>query len=465
MDSRLKELFSNTILFTIANFSSKVLVFLMVPLYTYILTPEDYGIANLVQTTSNLMYPLLSISIAESVLRFCFIDKYNKSIIISYGVRVILIGSIISLILGVIFAQMPLFSEIGSFVYFIPVQFFLNSSLKLLHSFARGINKVKVSATAGVFNTFLIIILNLAFLLILKIGVLGYILSYVIADFCVLILLLFQTKAYNYITKRKDQILFKEMANYSIPLVPNSISWWALDSFNQYLILSAIGLHFVGMYSAALKIPSILTVFADIFAQAWLLSALKDYGSNASKAFIKKVYENYSAVLLLASSLIILFTYPLAKILLSGQFLEAWRFIPFLFVSVFWGAFVGFYGSIFSAERKNIMQLISTLVGAGISIIVAIIFVKEYQLYAIALSNMIGYFVIWLVRRISVEKYIELGVSTPRSLAYGCCLIIEAILVSRGLIIWAILVFLSLLIININYVIYIFKFTKKQIIK
>lgn len=465
MDSRLKELFSNTILFTIANFSSKILVFLMVPLYTYILTPEDYGIANLIQTTTNLMYPLLSITIAEAVLRFCFIDKYNKSMIFSYGVRVVLIGSIVSLILGLIFAQSSFFSEIGSFVYFIPVLFFLSSALKLLHSFARGINKVKISATAGVVNTFLIIILNLIFLLVLKIGVIGYMLSYVIADVIVVFILFYKTNAIHYITNKQDFSLFKDMTSYCLPLMPNSISWWALDNFNQYLILSSIGVYFVGMYSAALKIPTILTVFADIFAQAWLLSAIKDYGSDESKIFIKKVYKIYSLLLVIATSFIILFTYPLAQILLSGPFFNSWRFIPFLFISVFWGAFVGFYGAIFSAERKNMMQLISTLVGASVSIIIALLFVKEYGLYAIALSNMVGYFIIWLIRRVSIKKHINLGISTFKSITYGCCLFVESLLVSCGFHYWAILIFLMLVIINIKDFVYLFNFVKKQIIK
>ena len=465
MDTKLKELFSNTILFTIANFSSKVLVFLMVPLYTYILAPEDYGIANLVQTTSNLLYPILSITIAESVLRFCFIDKYVKAIVFSYGVRVILFGSFVSVILGLIFRQISIFEEIGLYVYFIPVQFMLNATLRLLHSFARGIDKVRVSATAGVINTFLIIAFNLFFLLVLKIGVMGYMLSYACADTIVAFYLIYKTDAMHFVTLKRDGELFKSMIGYCLPLMPNSISWWALDSFNQYLILSAIGLHFVGMYSAALKIPTILTVFADIFAQAWLLSAIKDYGSEESKMFIKNVYKSYSSILVVVTSLIILFTYPLAKILLSGQFFEAWRFIPYLFISVFWGAFVGFYGSIFSAERKNIMQLVSTLVGATISVVIALIFVKEFNLYAIAIANMIGYFIIWLVRRISVNKYIDLGISTFRSIFYGAILIVEAWLVSSGYHYYAIFIFIILTALNMKQLLYIIIYFRNQLIR
>lgn len=74
---------------------------------------------------------------------------------------------------------------------------------------------------------------------------------------------------------------------FSMPLVSNQISWWALSSVNRYVMLAWLGVSAVGIYSATLRIPSILTVLCDIFAQAWLLSALKDYGTDE----YQKVYK------------------------------------------------------------------------------------------------------------------------------------------------------------------------------
>ena len=43
-----KKLISNTFIFAVGTFSSKLLVFLLMPLYTRVLTPEDYGVVNLI---------------------------------------------------------------------------------------------------------------------------------------------------------------------------------------------------------------------------------------------------------------------------------------------------------------------------------------------------------------------------------------------------------------------------------
>ena len=75
MNPKLKELFSNTLIFTLANFSSKILVFLMVPLYTAVLTTEEYGVSDMVNTVGNLLLPFLSLAISNAVLRFCFLQE------------------------------------------------------------------------------------------------------------------------------------------------------------------------------------------------------------------------------------------------------------------------------------------------------------------------------------------------------------------------------------------------------
>ena len=121
--------------------------------------------------------------------------------------------------------------------------------------------------------------------------------------------------------KREFNIsLAKEMVLFSIPLIPNSIGWWLMGSFNNYFILSALGTTAVGLYTAALRIPSILTALSDIFSQAWLLSALKNYETEEGKAFIMAVHRKFFSVLCVLTSLFVLFSYPIAKILITAEF-------------------------------------------------------------------------------------------------------------------------------------------------
>lgn len=270
-------------------------------------------------------------------------------------------------------------------------------------------------------------------------------------------------KAVETYTTTKNIELRKEMFKYSIPLVPNSLSWWAISSVNRYIMLAWLGVSAVGIYSATLRIPSILTVLCDIFAQAWLLSALKDYGSDESKRFIRSMHNKYFALLILLTACIILLAYPLAKILLSGDFSQYWWVTPYLFISVFYGALVGFLGSIFSSERKNTMQFVSTMIGAIVSILITVLFLNQYGVSVVAISTMVGYYVIWLIRRIAVNKYINVGYGTINSSLQGAVLLAEAILVGREMYLWAVLCVISLVVINIKEIILIFKFGMLEI--
>lgn len=462
MNQRIKELLSNTLLFTIANLGSKILVFLMVPLYTAVLSTEEYGISDMVHTTASMLMPILTAMIAEAVLRFCFIKDCDANDVFSIGLRFISLGFIVCVLLAVIFYFIPYFKPLGWYVLFIPVVFLSQSLTNLFHKFARGIDKVKVSAFGGLLGTVCVIIFNLLFLLIFKWDITGYLVAYSLADFIVIGFMARECNVKEYLTLKSNAILRKQMLHYSVPLIPNQISWWALSSVTRYMMLAWLGVSAVGIYSATLRIPTILTVLSDIFAQAWLLSALKNYGSSESKVFISSMHSSYFSVLIVLTAALILLSQPLASLLLSGEFSSYWYLIPFMFISVYWGALSGFLGSVFSAERKNTMQFVSTIVGASVAIILSALFMKKHGVIVAALSVLVGYFVIWLIRRVSVNKYLQLRLSTVVSICEGLVLLAEAVLVSKEMYLYASLCIVGLATINIKAIVQIVRFGAKE---
>ena len=71
MNRKYKDLSKNVVLFTISSFGSKVLVFLLTPLYTSMLSGEEFGTADIINTTVSFVLPILLICIESGVLRFC----------------------------------------------------------------------------------------------------------------------------------------------------------------------------------------------------------------------------------------------------------------------------------------------------------------------------------------------------------------------------------------------------------
>lgn len=445
MDSKIKELLSNTMLFTLANLGSKVLVFLMVPFYTYILTPKEYGITGVVQTTSTLLLPIITLKIQDAVLRFCFNKDVNKQHVIKIGLVVVCVGCLLGVLITFVLNQLPLFDEVGVFIFYLPILILTHSLSQLFSFFARGINQVKASAVSGVINTFVVVVLNLLFLLYLKLGISGYLLSYAIADGISALYLFVFCDIHKYIKNGFDRPLALKMVSFSTPLIPTSLSWWLLSSFNNYFILYTLGASAVGLYSASLRIPSILTVLSDIFAQAWLLSALKNYESAEGKAFIISVHRKFFSVLCFLTGGITILTYPLSELLLMGEFFEGWRLIPLLFLSVFMGALIGFYGTIFSAENKTIVHFTTTIIGGAISVLIVLFFLKDNGLVVISEATVAGYFVIWILRIRKLKKYIDIGMNLFECMIYVVFLLLIALFVMYRLYIYAICVYLIML--------------------
>ena len=77
-NKKIKTLAKDTGLFAISNFGSKILVFLLTPLYTSILTTEEYGIADLITTTIGFIYPILTLAIADATIRYALDKETDK---------------------------------------------------------------------------------------------------------------------------------------------------------------------------------------------------------------------------------------------------------------------------------------------------------------------------------------------------------------------------------------------------
>ena len=151
-------------------------------LYTAVLSTEEYGISDMVQTTAQMLFPILTCMIADAILRFCFIKNVDRRKLFSTGLRVTLWGFVISLFITAGLYFLPMFDSIGGYILFVPIMLCNQGLMNLMHKFARGIDNVKVSVSGGLLSSFMVVVLNLFFLLVLRLGDMGFLLSYTIAD-------------------------------------------------------------------------------------------------------------------------------------------------------------------------------------------------------------------------------------------------------------------------------------------
>ena len=247
--NRYKKLMGNTIIFAIGTFSSKVLVFLMLPFYTNILSTGEYGTVDALINVGQLMIPIASVGINNAVIRFGLENNVDRKSVFSSGLYTILIGFAC---LAVVSPVLRYFMDFMAGYTIAVLAFVLASSLRTLCiQFALSMGYNKMYAANGIGNTFLNVILNI--LLLPHFRVMGYLMANIISDLVLGLLMFVLAKEHRYLlppfSRRMDRGLSRRMRKYALPLVPQTVCQWIINMSDRYLIIFFISTEEIGRAS------------------------------------------------------------------------------------------------------------------------------------------------------------------------------------------------------------------------
>ena len=419
--SNYKKLGKDVLLMTIGSFGSKLLTFVFVGFYTGMLSTEEYGPADLISTTIMLLFPFFSAIICEAMMRFALEKENDPKQVWSIGIKVTIIGSAVFMVLSPIVFLTPL-KDYYIFVVLYYITYAFNHAVSY---FVRGINKTKIFALGGIVQTFAVIVSSLTLLLWLKLGILGYLISHVIGSVVstVYMYLFAKVHKYGFTWKNTDKAMQKQMLKYSIPMIPNSVSWWLSDTASKFFLTMFIGTSATGLFSVANKIPHIMTTMTGIFGRAWKINAVDDFGSEKSKKFYEDCFSKMAAMLLLFISVMLLMNKPLALILFKKEFFKARQFVPILLFSTIMHAYSEFLGSIYTSSYKTNFLIVSTSIGAAINVLMNIILIPRVGIMGAAISVATAQTVICISRLIHSRSILKLKYHWQRD---GMCYFIIA---------------------------------------
>lgn len=405
---RNKYLYKNTIIFAIGSLSTKFISFLMVPLYTYVLTTSQYGITDLAFTFSMLLTPLVALNIHEAIMRFSLDKNANRKNIICTGFAIFMAGSVLSLLIIPLLFFVPILNNYAILVYLL---IWSTTLFYITQSYLKGIEKLKFLAVSNILSTFLLVAFNVVFLLAFHWGINGYLLasifSYIITS---LIIIVFGKMKQYFIGFYFDKKMAKEMLKYSIALVPNSMLWWVTNSSDRFMVTAFCGTSANGIYAVAYKLPTLLSNISNIFQQAWQFSAIMEVDSIDKDAYNSKVFRMYSKFIFVISSFLILVQKPLLKIYVDNKFFDAWKYTSVLIIAFALLSFASFVGTYYTVAKNNIGMMLSAVCGAIVNIILNLILIPQIGIQGASVATCFGYFSILLYRVIDTQKYVKLQV-------------------------------------------------------
>ena len=410
--NKYKTLLSNTFLISMGTFGSKLLVFLMIRFYTGYLTPSDYSTADLITQTANLLFPIISLGIADGVFRFTLDESADKKCVFSTGFFSITFGS---LLFFAIVPLLTLFKDFKGYIWLIVVYTIASSYHALCAHYIRGIGKTAFFAIQGIINTALVIGFNILFLAVLGLGITGYVLSVVLADVICTLIIFFKEKLWRLFTVKPQRPIVISMLKYSIPLIPTTVLWWVTSVSDRYMVNGFIGSDANGLYAISYKLPTLLTLIATMFMQAWQFSAVsEDNGDKKEHAeFFSTVWRSFQAVMFICASLVIALSIPAMKILTTKPFFDSWRYVPLLAIAMVFTAFVSFTGTVYVVNKKSVLSLLTTIIGAVINIALNLILIPSpLGVYGAAIATVASYLIVFVIRCFNVRKYIPFNLYT-----------------------------------------------------
>lgn len=434
MKEKYKYLSKNVFLFTLSGFVPKILSFILIPIYTGYLSPADYGISDLIVTTAMLLVPIFTLDIQDAVMRYALDKSYDNADVLSIAIKIILKGSLIVTGISVLLSLLNINGLENTYLLFIVIMFLTSSLSNTFSLFCRGIDKIKILTIGSILNSGVMLISNILFLVCFKWGLNGFLVANSLGALANILFIFIFAKLWRFITFRDNKDVRKQMIAFSFPLIFSVIAWWINNASDRYVLTWISGVSISGVYAISYKIPNLLSMFQNIFTQAWSVSAIKEFDKKDTDGFIGNMFTLMNCSMVIVCSIILIFNVPLAYILYSNEFFLAWKNVPPLLISVVFNAMALFIGSLFTAVKDTKTLAVSTLVGAVMNIIFNFLLIYYFQAYGAAIATLIGYLVTFIIRYNSLRKYIKMKVNMKREAGAYVVLILQMMVSCLGVI-------------------------------
>lgn len=409
MNVRSKYLIKNIGILTISNFASKILVFLLVPLYTSVLSAEEVGLYDLTVSTVSLLFPILNLNIVDALMRFLMDKSKSKEEVALIGIKYVAISILAFLLFLIIVSKIEVLRSIHNFEILIFFYYLFTCFNQYFIQFAKGIEKVFVMGVASVLGTVTMLAANVVLLLVVKAGLPGFFIANILGQALPAAYLLVRTKIWNYINKWKvNKNLQKEMLLYCVPLIATAVGWWVNSASDKYVVSFICGVAANGVLSVSYKIPAIINTLQSIFMQAWQISAIREYGEKDTAAFYGKTFNLLNVFMSAACSWIIILAKPIGHVLYQKEFFSAWQYVPFLLIASVLNSASGFLGPILSAKKASKPMAMSAVYGAIVNLVMNIVFVYLIGIQGATIATVISSFIIYWVRKKAVGDEIKI---------------------------------------------------------
>jgi len=401
--NKVKRFLKTLLVYFVGTVLSKLVSFILLPIYTNNISPAEYGSYDLVLTILNLIAPIAFFQIWDGMFRrsFDFDDEQQKYDVITNAHIVSGFGAVVYLVL---FGILQVFCGFDNFGWAALYGFFF--SLHYMYGFiCRVFLKNKLLVTTGLINTIVTATLNIVLITVFDIGVASLYIAPTVGTIMQILIVEGVIKTFKHFRQssiKKSEML--RMLKFSIPLCVAALSYWLLSGFTKIVITGMLGSYENGLYAVANKFGTIITLIVSIVQSAWNEMAYLMVGEkDRNQSYRISIDIMMKSVILGTAALCICikWVYPF---LINNQYEKGFFIIPATIIGVMFNSISGFLGTLFMAENNTKSIMKSTLFSAGVNIILSILMTKLFGLHGSICSLMIAFFILMAFRLLQGRK-------------------------------------------------------------
>jgi O-antigen/teichoic acid export membrane protein len=414
LGAELRRLGRHSAIYGLGGLVSRILATLLLPLYTHYLPPGSYGRVEIVTAATAVLAIVLQMGISSAFFRFYFDarEPAEKLTVIRTSFWFTMAMSTVGLVLGLVFAS-PVSHWLGlghdpTLVRAGAVGLWAQTNYQQLTALFRVEERSAQYAIASVANVLITVVAMVLFVAVAHWGAVGLVVGNFTGTLAVYAVLL----AYRneQLGLELDRGMLRKMQHFGLPLVPSALALWTINFVDREFVAWYKSDAEVGVYSAAVKIASVITFVMVAFRTAWPAFAY----SIEDDRDAKRTYSFVLTYLLTVTSWVALALGALApwwvRLLTDPRYQRAEKGVALL---AFAGAvYAGYVVLAIGSGRARKTQLNWVVTGAGAAVNVALNFwlVPAYGMVGAAISTAVSYVALfvgmtWYAQRVYPVQY------------------------------------------------------------
>ncbi len=295
----------NSSLYLISNLILKGAGFLLLPLYTHLISPSEFGIIFLIQLTASLIAAVVSLSVRATIGRFYFDCKTDSEVSLLYSTIlwfILLFSVVIYLALFLFSDKIAVSIGVPNYPYFYMglIISFLSIYYPLVTGLLYAKQEGKQISIITIISGVMVLVLNIILVVNLEDKIFAYLLSGIISGIINLIIFIIYSK--KHIIFKFDSHNFRTYLKYSLHQLPSDLSGWIITFSDRLFINKMLGNFSTGIYSLGYKIGSVNQIVYQSINKAYVpfvFSKYKDFTKDAKKVVEKlalNVFVLYSFI-------------------------------------------------------------------------------------------------------------------------------------------------------------------------